>query len=137
MTTETEAAEETRVCGVTAFSAPPAPTYRYVLACQSGKLKIHIVDVATKKEWCVAGGYDVVLDAYGCVAQARYWRVCRCSGYLTEDKYMTSRNRIGNGTLTDYVAVPSLREGWVVLALLTLSVVLFAKALPRCTRLTS
>ncbi|KAG1704908.1 hypothetical protein DVH05_004936 [Phytophthora capsici] len=38
--------------GVTAFEAPPAPSFRYTLALKDGKLSIWMEDCVSKKQWC-------------------------------------------------------------------------------------
>ncbi|KAH7472561.1 uncharacterized protein KRP23_9549 [Phytophthora ramorum] len=40
--------------GTTKFSPPPAPTYRYSLSLQDGKLCIWLEDCESKKQWCTA-----------------------------------------------------------------------------------
>ncbi|KAE8997161.1 hypothetical protein PR003_g21233 [Phytophthora rubi] len=65
--------------GVTAFAPPPSPTYRYVISCKADQICISLEDQKSKKQWR--------------------------TGYLTENAYLTSPNRIGNAVMTDYVSV--------------------------------
>ncbi|KAE9150174.1 hypothetical protein PF005_g10414 [Phytophthora fragariae] len=65
--------------GVTAFAPPPSPTYRYVISCKADKICISLEDQKSKKQWR--------------------------TGYLIEEAYLTSTNRIANAVVTDYVSV--------------------------------
>ncbi|KAE9343699.1 hypothetical protein PF008_g9548 [Phytophthora fragariae] len=65
--------------GVTAFAPPPSPTYRYVISCKADKICISLEDQKSKKP--------------------------RRTGYLIEEAYLTSTNRIANAVVTDYVSV--------------------------------
>ncbi|KAE9069035.1 hypothetical protein PF010_g26815 [Phytophthora fragariae] len=65
--------------GATVFAPPPSPTYRYVISCKADQLSISLEDQKSKQQWA--------------------------TGYLTEDSYLTSTNRIGNAALIDYVSI--------------------------------
>jgi len=83
--------------GATAFHAPPATTYRYVLELQNEKLSIWMEDPALKKQWC-----DVEeLDASGSLTALS----CRYKGGLAQTDYVTSTNAIPGATAIDYTKV--------------------------------
>ncbi|KAL4146614.1 hypothetical protein PRNP1_012478 [Phytophthora ramorum] len=62
--------------GTTKFSPPPAPTYRYSLSLQDGKLRIWLEGCDSKKQWCTARrslcGYVDLANAIPTASAADY-----------------------------------------------------------------
>ncbi|KAE9266691.1 hypothetical protein PF001_g30373 [Phytophthora fragariae] len=75
----TRMSDELVESGATVFAPPPSPTYRYVISCKADQLSISLEDQKSKQQWA--------------------------TGYLPEDSYLTSSNRIGNAAVADYVSI--------------------------------
>ncbi|RLN31354.1 hypothetical protein BBJ28_00016801 [Nothophytophthora sp. Chile5] len=64
--------------GVTAFAAPPAPDYRYVISVKDGKVNIWMEDRFSKKQWQ--------------------------SGFLSKEDFVTPANAFVDASVADYVS---------------------------------
>ncbi|KAG6580160.1 uncharacterized protein IUM83_15695 [Phytophthora cinnamomi] len=66
--------------GVTRFSPPPSPVYRYVISCKADQISISLEDKTTRQQWR--------------------------TGYLTPDAYLTKTNRLGDAAVAEYLRKP-------------------------------